>query len=210
MTIVGVAPSVRQRATPLPDPVVYLPLRSAPPDKLALLVRSSVPTAALTDRLRSEVAALDAGLPLDRVRSLAQALRDGEWVGRISRDLANTLTLIAVLLAGFGLAAVTSYTVRQRAQEIGVRIALGASQWQIVRFVGRRILFQLAVGLLTGLVFTRIWSAMFSSGDSAITASDLQSIAVIGAILMTVSVLACALPVRRAMTLDPVATLRRE
>jgi putative ABC transport system permease protein len=210
VTIVGVAPSVRQRATPLPAPVVYLPLRSAPPDKLALLVRSSVPTAALTDRLRSEVAALDAGLPLDRVRTLAQALRDAEWVGRISRDLANTLTLIAVLLAGFGLAAVTSYTVRQRAQEIGVRIALGASQWQIVRFVGRRILFQLAVGLLTGLVFTRIWSAMFSSGSSAITASDLQSIAVIGAILMTVSVLACALPVRRATTLDPVSTLRRE
>jgi putative ABC transport system permease protein len=210
LTVTGVAPSIRQRPSALPDPVVYVPLRWAPPARLSLLVRSDVDRAALTDRLRREVLALDAALPLDRVRTMPQALRDGEWVGRVSRQLVTTLTFIAVLLAAFGLAAVTSYGVSQRAQEISVRLALGASRWQIVRFVGRRVVFQLAIGALTGLVCTRIWAALFASGSAGVTASDVRSGFLVLGILAAVAILACALPVRRALRVDPVSVLRRQ
>jgi ABC-type antimicrobial peptide transport system permease subunit len=100
--------------------------------------------------------------------------------------------------------------VSQRAQEIGVRLALGASRWQIVRFVGRRVVFQLAVGALTGLVCTRIWAALFASGSAGVTASDVGSLFLVLGILAAVALVACALPVRRALQVDPVSALRRQ
>ena len=210
LTIAGVAPSIRQRLARDPEPVVYLPLLPTSPAKAALLVRSNIDRTTLTDRLRHELFALDRSLPLNRVRTMKQALLDADWVGRVSRNLADVLAFIAVLLAAFGLYAVTSYAVSQRAQEIGVRMALGASRWQVVRFVGRRIVFQLSVGVATGLVLTRVWDAMFSSGNPTITASDPRSVLTVAGILIAVAVIACAMPVRRATRLDPLMALRRD
>ena len=103
LTIAGVSPSIRQRPTPSPDAVVYLPLRSLPPPGAALIVRSDMRTDALSELLRDEMQSIDRNLPLNRMRTMAQVVRDAEWVGRISRNLSRVLTFIAVMLAALGL-----------------------------------------------------------------------------------------------------------
>ena len=115
-----------------------------------------------------------------------------------------------MLLAGLGLYAVTSYAVTQRSQEIGIRIALGARRWQVAFFVGRGIASHLAIGLATGVVCARIWAWIFASGRAGVSASDLIPLAGVAAILIAIAVVACIVPVRRAMRLDPVMALRKE
>jgi putative ABC transport system permease protein len=210
LTITGIAPSVRQRPTPSADAVVYLPFRSSPTMAPLLLVRSTASPQAVTDAVRAELQAIDATLPLDQVRTMPQVVRDAEWVGRTSRKLSDALTFIAVLLAGLGLYAVTSYAVTQRSQEIGIRIALGARRWQVGLFVGRGIAAHLAIGLATGVACARIWAWIFASGRAGISASDLVPLAGVAAILLAIAIVACIVPVRRAMRLDPVMALRKE
>jgi putative ABC transport system permease protein len=210
LTITGVAPSVRQRPTLNADAVVYLPFRSSPAADAALLVRSTSSTQAIADTVRAELQAIDATLPLDQVRTMPQVVRDAEWVGRTSRNLSDALTFIAVLLASLGLYAVTSYAVSQRTQEIGIRIALGARRWQVALFVGRGIAAHLAIGLATGVVCTRIWAWMFSSGRPSVSASDVLPLVSVAGILVAIAIVACFVPVRRATRLDPVIALRRD
>jgi ABC-type antimicrobial peptide transport system permease subunit len=141
---------------------------------------------------------------------MPQVVRDIEWVGRISRTLANVLTCVAVLVATLGLYAVTSYAVSQRSQEIGIRIALGAKSRQVVWFEVRRIAKQLAIGLGTGWVLTRLWDAMFGTSRADVAASDPWPMLGVVAIVCVVAAVACYFPVRRATRLDPVAALRHE
>ena len=210
VTIAGISPSIRQRPTAVADPVVYLPLRSMPDANAALLVRSDMATDAVAALLRREMQGLDANLPLERMRTMAQVVRDAEWVGRISRNLARVLTLIAVMLATLGLYAVTSYAVSQRTQEIGVRLALGARRRHVIWFVARRVAFQLSVGLAVGIACTKLWGSVFSSGRAGVTVNDLQTLAGVAASLVVIAVIACFVPVRRATRLDPVAAIRHD
>ncbi len=210
MTIAGVSPSVRQRPAASADAVVYLPMRSLPQPGAALLVRSDMRTDALAELLRSEMQGIDRNLPLDRMRTMAQVVRDAEWVGRASRNLSRVLTFIAVILSALGLYAVTSYGVSQRRQEIGIRLALGARRRQVVWFVARRVALQLAAGLAAGIVFTKVWGSIFSTGRGDITATDPQSLLGVAAILTVIAAIACFVPVRRATRLDPVAAIRHD
>jgi predicted permease len=210
LTIAGIAPSVRQRPGADADAIVYLPLRSIAAANAVLIVRSEMRTDALAELLRTEMEGLDRNLPLDRMRTMAQVIRDAEWVGRASRNLSRVLTLIAVLLAALGLYAVTSYAVSQQTQEIGLRLALGAGTRQVVWFIGKRVTVQLATGLAAGIACTRVWDWMFSTGRADVTAANLLSLLAVAAILTAIAVVACFVPVRRATRLDPVAAIRHE
>jgi putative ABC transport system permease protein len=210
VTVVGVAPSVRQRPVPTADAVVYVPLRAAPPANAHLLVRSALDTAAVASLARDVVASIDRVLPLYRLRTLAQASRDAQWNGRVSNRLFVLLTFIAVSLATVGLYAVTAQSVLQRTQEIGVRMALGARAPQIVRLIARRVALQLCAGLLAGIAGARVWGWAFGSGRNAVNASDLVTLFSVAAILTVLAAIACVVPARRATRLDPVAAIRRD
>jgi predicted permease len=210
LTIAGVAPTIRQRPIPSPDAVVYLPLRSLPEPRAALIVRSDMRTDALSDLLRDEMQRLDRNLPLNRMRTMAQVVRDAEWVGRVSRNLFRVLTFIAVMLASLGLYAVTSYAVSQQTHEIGLRMALGAGRRHVVWFIARRVARQLAIGLGAGVVCTRIWSSIFSTGRAGVTFADVEALLGVAVILIAIAIVACFVPVRRAIRLDPVAAIRND
>jgi len=210
LTIVGVAPSIRQRPSADADPVVYTPFRSLSPATSSLVVRGGVETARLAAIVREEVSKLDPGLPVYRLRTMAQVIRDAQWNGRISSNLFLMLTFIAVALATIGLYAVTAHGVAQRAQEIALRMALGAQPRQVVRLVARRVAMQLALGFMAGIVCTRLWDWRLGSGSDGVTASDPQSLLIVAAVLVVVAMVACVVPARRAVRVDPIVAIRQD
>jgi putative ABC transport system permease protein len=205
LTIVGVAPIIRQ--TSRDDAIVYAPYRGAP-ETAALLVRSSLDTRALMDLLKAEVRSLDAHLPLYRIQTMAEAIHAARWNGRVSSRLFLSLTCIAVVLATAGLFTVTLHAVGQRTREIGLRMALGARPNHIARVITRRVAAQLAFGFGAGLVGVRLWVWAFDSGRADISVTDPQTQLIVISILAAMAIVACALPIRRAMRMAPVDALK--
>ena len=213
LQIVGVSTTVRQRPDgPEADPVVFIPFRANPSPTSVLLARTATTDAAAPIAwLRGEVARMDPNLPLYRVMSLEQALRNAVWNGRLSNTIIRSIAVIALLLAIIGLYAVTGHTVERWTRELGLRIALGARTAQIGWIVLRRVLGQLLIGLAIGivgaLVFDRLFSAPTASGDR-IGMTDPGALVFVMVSIGIIAVAACLLPIRRATTLDPVRTLR--
>jgi putative ABC transport system permease protein len=212
VTIVGIAPTVRQRNLQevLADPVVYIPLRSQAPAFATLMLRTPGDPAALTPAVREEVRAIDPDLPLFGIQTLDQLLAQGRWPFQIFGTMFAAFALIALALSAVGLYAVTAYSVSQRTQEIGVRMALGARPQQVWWLVLRGAIAQLTIGLAIGIggaigVGRLLQSLLVQSGSR--DGATLTSIALL---LVFVSLAACFWPARRATRLDPANALRYE
>ena len=213
-TIVGIAPNVRQRnfEEAETDPVAYMPFRSDPRALMTLLARSEGDPAEVTSLLREEVRAIDGDLPLFNIRTMDQNLAQQRWPFRVFGTMFAIFALIALVLSAVGLYAVTSYSVTQRTQEIGVRTALGAESKQVMWLFLRRAFFHLAVGLTLGIAGALGVGKIFESSDLLIqtTGRDPATIGSIAALLALVSLAACVWPARRATRLDPLVALRRD
>jgi predicted permease len=212
VTIVGITPTVRQRnfQEALPDAVVYVPLRSQPPPSATLILRTAGDPAALTPAVREEVRAIDPDLPLFGILTLDRVLAQGRWMFQVIGTMFATFALIALALSAVGLYAVTAYSVAQRTQEIGVRMALGAQASQVWWLILRGALVQLAVGLTIGVagafgVGRLLRSLLIHTGSR-----DIETLTAIVALLICVSLSACFWPACRATRLDPVSALRYE
>jgi putative ABC transport system permease protein len=210
LRVVGVAPSVRQSAADgiQPDPVVYLPARSGPSPTMSIIVRGQSDPAALAAPIRSAIRQLDPSLPIDRVMTMTEAMRQLQWNGRISRVLLNGIGTISLLLALVGLYAVTTHSVRLRRKELGIRIALGASQREVAALVLRRVLFQLALGLAIGMGATVAFDRLFTTATMRLT-DPMVLLPTVAAIVL-IGVAACLWPASRAVRLNPVLALRDE
>jgi len=211
MTIVGVTPNVRQRSLqePDPDPVVYVPYRSAPLPFMMMIVRAQGQPGSLASTLREEVRALDADLPLFGIRTLDESLAQQRWPFRVFGTMFAMFATIALVLSAVGLYAITAYSVEQRTQEIGVRMALGAQAPQVWWLVIRRSLVQLAAGLAIGIAGAFGVGALLRSIVLG-SANDPLTLVAIATLFVGVSLAACFWPARRATRLDPVSALRYE
>jgi predicted permease len=210
LIIVGVAPTLRQRVRPELEPIVYLPYQSAAPQTTSLIVRNSTDTAALVPVLRREVQAIDANIPLYRVQTMREMIRDTGWNGRVSSALLTALATIALGLSMVGLYAVTAHAATRRSREIGVRMALGAPPHQVRRMLLKRVMSQLAWGFAGGVLCTFGWSRLFSSGRPRVNVMNPGDLLLVAVVLMGVAMLATLVPVRRATRLDPVSVIRAE
>jgi putative ABC transport system permease protein len=210
LTIVGISPAVRQRRGRDLDPVVFVPWAAAAPATAALVVRSGLDTASLVATLRQHVQAVDAAMPIFRARTLPQVRHDADWNGRLSSGLILFLTFIAVTLATVGLYAVTGHRVSQTQHEIGIRMALGARPGQIARRVVQHTLAQAGIGFGAGILCTALWERVLPPASDEIGATDVLSLALVGAVLLGAVAIAAAVPVRRATRLDPLASIRAE
>ena len=212
-TIVGIAPTVRQRMQPgddVPDPVAYIPLRAHAPSFMMLLIRAQRDAANLTSLAREEVRAIDPDLPLFGILTMDQQLAQQRWPFRIFGTMFAIFAFIALALSAVGLYAVTAYSVAQRTQEIGVRMALGAQAAQVMWLILRRSLVQMVIGLTLGIagavgVGKLLSSLLFQTG-----ARDPVLMLGIISLLIVVSTSACLWPARRATRLDPVNALRND
>lgn len=207
LTIVGISPTLRQRAQATSDPVIYTPFRGTAPATAVLLARGHGDPAALSPVLREEVRALDPDLPLYRAMTLEQAAWESGWNPRVSTMLIMSIAFIALGLATIGLTAATSQAVAQRTWEIGIRVALGARPPQVMALVLRRAFLQVAAGLVVGAACTAIWERLFSEPGTMTAATNLLAVA---ALLIVVAGGACLWPARRAARLDPVLALRKQ
>jgi putative ABC transport system permease protein len=211
-TIVGITPTVRQSNFQelQPDPVVYVPLRAQAPPFAMLMLRTAGDAAALTTAVREEVRAIDPDLPLYSIMTLDQALAQGRWQYQVFGTMFSVFALIALALSAVGLYAVTAYSVSQRTQEIGVRMALGAQPRQVWWMILRGAIGQLTVGLTIGgagaIGVGRLLQSVIVQGGG----QDASTLGAIATLLAAVSLGACFWPARRATRLDPVNALRND
>jgi predicted permease len=212
LTIVGVVPTVRQRniQEAEPDAVVFTTLRQDAPRFMSIVVRASTDPAAILNEVRQAVRAVDPDQPVFDLRTMEAELAESRWPWRVFGTMFAIFAMVALVLAAVGIYAVTSYSVAQRTQEIGVRVALGAQAGQVSWLILRRGLVQLALGLAIGLVGSYFISGVLESLVIQIRPSDPATFAGISILLLVVTVFACLLPARRATRVDPVVALRAE
>jgi putative ABC transport system permease protein len=212
VTVVGVSPSIRQLGAqdPDPDPVVYVPYRASPSAFMMLLIRTAGEPAVMTAAIREEVRALDSDLPLFGIRTMDEGLAQQRWPFRVFGTMFTMFAAIALALSAVGLYAITAYSVTQRTQEIGVRMALGARAPQVWWLVARRSFVQLAIGLVLGMAGAFGVGRLLRSLLVQTSPNDPATLVSIALLFVAVSLAACFWPARRATRLDPVHALRYE
>jgi putative ABC transport system permease protein len=212
MTIVGVTPSIRQRNVQdvEPDSVIYMSYRLEPPSGTAIVIRGRGEPGALTSAVREAVQATDPDQPVFAVQTMEQSLAQQRWPYRVFGTMFTIFAFIALVLSSLGIYAVTAYSVTQRTQEIGVRMALGARASQVSWLVLRQGLVQLAIGLVLGTAGALLAAPVLQTLLVQIKPTDPITLGGIALLFTTVTVCACLIPARRATKLDPLTALRIE
>ena len=158
--------------------------------------------------VREAAKALDQDQPLFDVRTLDEAIAQSRWPYSVFGSIFVILAVIALVLSSVGIYAITSYSVTQRTQELGLRLALGAQASQISWLILRTGLWQLGVGLTLGLAAAYGVSQVLESLVAQIPAVDPVTFIAITLLLTVVMLTACLIPARRATRMDPVEALR--
>lgn len=187
---------------------VYVPYAQEPSRDLFLVTRSDSTSDALTQAIRGEVGAVDPSVPIFKVKPLQQYVDERMFPKRTALYALAVGALIALLLAAVGIYSVVAYSVTQRTPEIGLRLALGASNSDILKLIVgsglRLVIIGGAIGLAGALVLTQLLSGLLFG----VSAHDPITLVGIILILAAVALLASYLPARRAMKLDPLNALR--
>jgi putative ABC transport system permease protein len=210
MTIVGVSrtlPGTSMNAPPAP--AVYVPFRSdpAPPSSMTLVAAGAdLPTAAAA--LREEVRAMDPNLPLYAIEPVEAAVARGRYPQKLLGTWLALLAAIGVVLAAVGLYALTAHGVAQRTQEIGLRMAMGASGSEVIWLFLRRSAAQLAIGLALGVTGALFVGRLFQQFLLHAGARDLVTTSLVALLLIAVAAAASFFPARRASRVDPLVALR--
>jgi putative ABC transport system permease protein len=209
--IVGVVGDVRLISlSAAPKPQIYVPHPQFAVPGVSLVVRSTVRPEALTETLRKTVAELDKDVPLFRPRTLSEYASQSVSQPRFNAMLVGLFALIALLLAAAGIFGLTSYTVTQRTQEIGIRMALGAQRVDVLRMIVGQGLKLLGIGVVCGLIGVFGLGHLLQSLLFGIGANDMSTMATVTVVLSFVALLACWIPAMRAAKVDPVIALRSE
>jgi putative ABC transport system permease protein len=211
-TIVGVAADVRGHAVSEPAvPITYVPHAQHPDVFLpSLIVRSSLPPAALTSAVRDRIAVYDPQLLVQRIRPMGDVVSGALSRQRFNLLLVGSFAALGLLLAAVGIYGVVSFLVTERTREIGIRMALGARAADVRRLVLREGMTPVAAGAAIGLIASVAGARAIRTLLYGVTPLDPFSLAAAPALLALVALLACALPARRASAVDPLVALRDE
>ena len=193
-------------------PVVYFPFDQDPGRTFSLVVRSEVDPGAVISAIRQEVIELNPNVPVYEVSTMERIVSDSTpvFVRRYLMSLLAAFSGLAVILALVGIYGVMSYTVAQRAHELGIRMALGATPWRIFRLVLGQGAGLGGLGLALGVAGTAGLSRLLSGVLFNVSPTDFSTIAWVTVALGVVVTLACYVPARRATKVDPMVALRYE
>jgi len=192
--------------------MIYIPFRQDLGHlySMCVTVRTERESPALTARIRDELRSLDRNLPILGIESMERQLDQSLAQERLIATLSAFFGALALLLASIGLYGVMSYTVAQRTNEIGIRLALGATRAGVLGMILRESILLVTLGIVIGvpasLAATRLISAMLFG----VSASDPSTVTAAAALMIAVTLLAGYLPARRASSVDPMLALRYE
>ena len=210
-TVVGVIADARTESlAEASAPQIYLSLYQRHPKDLAIFVRGRLDAAATPVELRREVQAVNPELPVFGAQTLSDALSASLSERRFSMEIIGLFALTALLLAGLGIYGVISYLVSERTHEIGIRLALGAQRSDILRMVVRQGLGLAIAGAAVGLVCALIVSHLMAGLLYGVRPSDPVTFVGVALLLIGVALLACYIPARRAIRVDPLVALRHD
>jgi len=218
--IVGVVAHVKHFGLDAVEPIqpqLYLPFNQAPNEalpsmapRMSLIIRTQSDPLNLTAAVRRQVQTLDPNQPVYNVSSMDQVIDQSLGAQRLSMSLLTFLASLALMLAAVGIYGVMSYTVTQRAHEIGIRMAIGAQRRDVFKLVMRKgmalVLIGVGLGLLGAFALTRLMASMLFNVEP----TDPFTFISIGILLIGVALLACYIPGRRATKVDPLVALRYE
>jgi len=212
LTVVGVVGNVRQLdLVREPRPAIYLAAsQDAGTGDIIRdwVVRASADPATVAPTVRAAVSATDPTLPIARVQTLDRIRSAATAREEFTLLLVGLFGALALVVAVTGLYGVTAFAVAQRTRELGIRIALGATRLDVIRLVvalgGRLIIAGIAIGMATSLGLSQLMRSMLFG----ISARDPLTFVGVAALLAALSLVACYMPARRAMRVDPVIALR--
>ena len=193
-----------------PSATVYIPYWRRNYGNISLAVRTAIPPAAAATALRSVIRALDSQMPVPPMRTMDDLVAESVAPRRFQMTLVLLFAGAALLLASIGIYGVVSFTVGQRTNEMGIRMALGARPAGILLMVLRQGMAPVAAGLAVGVAASQAVGRVFGSLLFGVTAGDPATIFSVVALLASVAVAATCIPARRATRIDPARALREE
>jgi putative ABC transport system permease protein len=219
--VIGVVrdiPTRRDRADPLP--AIYASYLQQSPayrgpfanmfGQMIFVLRTSGDPLSMVPAARHAIAEVDPDHAITRIQTMQQYWGDGMRDKRYLALVLGVFALVATILAAIGIYGVMAYSVAQRTREIGIRMALGASPHKVLAAIGRRALILILFGMLLGLAGSIGLSRMIASQLWGIEPTDPATFAAVSLLLAGVALIACLVPARRAIRVDPTEALRTE
>jgi putative ABC transport system permease protein len=220
MTVIGVARDVRQDDwTSKLEPEIYLPYLQATDyltsdrfahEYLTLVVRAHTSASSMAPEIRSAIGSLDREVTLSEVQTMDDVVSTSNAQPRFLMTLIAAFAILALLLAAVGIYAVMSYTVSRRTHEIGIRMALGAKQWDVLRLVVGQGMTVALIGAAVGLAGSLLLVRLLKSLLYGVQPTDPLTFVLVPLLLCSIALLATYIPARRAARVDPMRALRYE
>ena len=207
--VVGVAADVKNQGLEKESQAqLYLPFPQLPWSDMNLLVRTDVPPGVAVATIRSQIAAIDSNQPVNEIQSAEDLIDNSRAQPRFTMLLIGGFSATALVLAIVGVYAVLSYTVGQRRQEFGIRLALGAHRSDILRMVMRQGILLAMAGIVSGLSVAWMMTRLLENVLYQTGSRDLATFVLAPAVFFLIAAIASYLPARRAMKVEPVEILK--
>ncbi len=188
----------------------YEPYLQRPDTYMSLVVRTTSDPTSLSSAIRNEVLKLDKEQPVSTITTLDRLVSTSIAQQKFSMLLLGVFAAVAMLLAAIGIYGVLSYAVTQRTHEIGIRMALGAGRRDVLRLVVGHGMILAGIGVALGLGAAFLLTRLMSTLLFNVNATDPMTFSVIALLLVSIALLACWIPARRATKVDPMIALRYE
>ena len=189
---------------------IYVPFFQIAVPAMNIVVRTTTDPGSMTSAVLQQISRVDPDQPVYQVKTMDEYLGESMAQRRLSTVLLGVFAALALILAALGVYGMMSYLVSQRTREIGVRMALGARQLDILKLVVRHGMWLSILGIAVGVAAALLLTRIMTSSLYGISASDPLTYLGISALLALIALLACLIPARRALKVDPIIALRYE
>ncbi|MGO8734778.1 MAG: ADOP family duplicated permease [Terriglobia bacterium] len=209
--VIGVVADIRTVALDEPPLLmVYLPAGPASRNYASLVVRTAIAPSALASAVRGAILSVDSGVPIRHLRPMSEIVSESVGVRRFQLGLASLFAIFALLLSALGIYGVVGYSVARRRQELGIRMALGAQASELRNLVLLQGMSPVVVGWAAGVMAALAAGGLIRGLLFGVTAQDPLTVAGVTLVVLVTAALACYIPARRAMKVDPMVALRYE